>query len=277
MPTQKTVVVLPGPTGPTGTFKGVNILSAFTGASGELPQWQQATGASGPNGVLEKVYNIGPTGIKGQHKNVIITGFNGGGGATGSSWNAADAGTLITLSNGNMTAAALASNSPNFAGVRGTKSASAGKLYLEFNNVTLGNGGASLGLANSGANLNGSNNAGNANIVGIFGSTGNFVIQFAGSMNAAPDGNTVRLAIDFTTGLYWMAYGSGLWNPDTGSTADPVAEIDGKIMNGLSGFQAVAPPLFPWAFFDFANGSVTLATILSQFQFPIPTGYSAWG
>lgn len=76
MATQKTVVVLGGPTGPTGTIEGVNILSAFTGATGQFRQWLQATGASGPTGLLKRVYNIGPTGISGAHKNVIISGFS---------------------------------------------------------------------------------------------------------------------------------------------------------------------------------------------------------
>lgn len=74
--TQKTVVVLPGPTGPTGTIKGVNILGAFTGATGQLPQWQQATGPTGANGTLERVYNSG-TGATGKFKTVIISGYVG--------------------------------------------------------------------------------------------------------------------------------------------------------------------------------------------------------
>jgi hypothetical protein len=75
---RKTVVVLGGPTGPTGTIKGVNILSGYTGPTGNIAQWLQATGATGPSGVLEKVYNIGPTGLTGGHKNVFISGFAGG-------------------------------------------------------------------------------------------------------------------------------------------------------------------------------------------------------
>lgn len=71
----KTVIVLPGPTGPTGTIKGVNILSAFTGSTGQFAQWLQATGSPGPNGLIDKVYNIGPTGLTGQHKTVIIAGL----------------------------------------------------------------------------------------------------------------------------------------------------------------------------------------------------------
>lgn len=70
----KTVVVLAGPTGPTGTIKGVNILSSFTGFTGQFAQWQQGV-TGGIKGELERVYNIGPTGIKGQHKTVILAGL----------------------------------------------------------------------------------------------------------------------------------------------------------------------------------------------------------
>jgi hypothetical protein len=79
--TLKTVVVLAGPTGPTGTYQGVNIFANLTGASGQYPKWLQATGPTGARGMLERVYNIGATGIKGEHKTVIIQGFVG---ATGS-------------------------------------------------------------------------------------------------------------------------------------------------------------------------------------------------
>ena len=78
----KTVVVLSGPTGPTGTIKGVHILSAFTGASGGHANWLQATGPTGVHGQLERVYNVTDgAGRTGAHKTVIISGFVG---ATGS-------------------------------------------------------------------------------------------------------------------------------------------------------------------------------------------------
>jgi hypothetical protein len=74
---QKTVIVLGGPTGPTGTIKGVNILKTFTGVTGEHAFWLQYTGGTGPKGILERVYNIGPTGVSGEHKTVFILGFSG--------------------------------------------------------------------------------------------------------------------------------------------------------------------------------------------------------
>jgi hypothetical protein len=84
----KTVIILPGPTGPTGTFRGVNIVGTGpTGAAKNLfPTWAQYTGPTGAGlakGVFESVYNIGPTGIKGEHETVIIPGFAGGGPVVG--------------------------------------------------------------------------------------------------------------------------------------------------------------------------------------------------
>lgn len=78
--TQRTLVVAAAPTGPTGTWKRVNIYNAFTGATGQYEQCLQATGASkGPTGLLKRVYpSGGPTaGVK----NIIIRGYVGPTGA----------------------------------------------------------------------------------------------------------------------------------------------------------------------------------------------------
>lgn len=76
---QKLVRVLGGPTGPTGTVKGVNILATFTGPTGTYPVWGQinaAQQAQGPTGTFEEVYNSG-TGAIGKFKTVIIPGYTG--------------------------------------------------------------------------------------------------------------------------------------------------------------------------------------------------------
>lgn len=80
--TQKTVVVVGGPTGATGTLEGVNILSTFTGPTGTFPVWGQATGPTGPNGTFKTVYQLSPTGPLGRIKTVIIPGYSGSAGAT---------------------------------------------------------------------------------------------------------------------------------------------------------------------------------------------------
>jgi len=84
----KQVRVIAGPTGPTGTFRGVRIFANVTGPTGLYPQWgqinpqQMATGTTGPTGSrYETVYPVGPTayaeGATGTWKTVIIAGFTG--------------------------------------------------------------------------------------------------------------------------------------------------------------------------------------------------------
>jgi len=80
--TQKLVRVLSstGPTGPNGTLKRVNIFSTFTGPTGTFPVWGQinaAQQAAAPTGTYESVVYVGPTGVKGETKTVIIPGFTG--------------------------------------------------------------------------------------------------------------------------------------------------------------------------------------------------------
>lgn len=79
--TQKLVCVLAGPTGPTGTVRGVQILSTFTGPTGTFPVWGQvnaAQQAGSPTGSFEEVYQvIGATGAAHDIKTVIIPGFTG--------------------------------------------------------------------------------------------------------------------------------------------------------------------------------------------------------
>jgi hypothetical protein len=70
-------VVLGAPTGPTGNVQGVNIFANITGASGQYKRWTQATGVTGAHGQFKRVYNIGASGIKGEHKTIIIPGYVG--------------------------------------------------------------------------------------------------------------------------------------------------------------------------------------------------------
>jgi hypothetical protein len=76
----KQVRVIAGPTGPTGTFQGVRVLDAVTGASGQFAQWGQLAGPTGA-GIFETVWEVGPSGYAdaptGTFKTVIIDGYTG--------------------------------------------------------------------------------------------------------------------------------------------------------------------------------------------------------
>lgn len=78
---QKSVRVLAGPTGASGSHEGVHILAAFTGPTGTFPQWLQINAtqqAASPTGTFKEVYPIASgTGVKGEVKTVIIAGYTG--------------------------------------------------------------------------------------------------------------------------------------------------------------------------------------------------------
>ncbi len=80
-PINKSVRVLAGPTGPTGTFEGVHIFTGFTGPTGTFPIWNQINAAQqalSPTGTFKSVYPLaGATGKTGAIKSVIISGFTG--------------------------------------------------------------------------------------------------------------------------------------------------------------------------------------------------------
>lgn len=145
-PVGKTVIVLGGFTGPTGTFECVNIIPNFTGPTGTFPIWNQATGPTGPNGTFKQVWDVAgaPTGTvlpKGTIKTVIIPGYSAGGGST------LDPASMVggTLSNGNLTW--TSDGSTNGAGAKSTTNKTTGKWYFEFTIVqmpggTLGGAGA---------------------------------------------------------------------------------------------------------------------------------------
>lgn len=80
-PINKSVRVIAGPTGPTGTFEGVHILSTFTGPTGTFPilnQINAAQQAQSPTGTFKTVYPLaGATGVQGEIKTVIIPGYTG--------------------------------------------------------------------------------------------------------------------------------------------------------------------------------------------------------
>jgi hypothetical protein len=84
----KQVRVIAGPTGPTGTFRGVRIFANITGPTGLYAQWgqlnaqQMATGMTGPTGArYETVYPIGQTAYAlaptGTFETVIVAGYTG--------------------------------------------------------------------------------------------------------------------------------------------------------------------------------------------------------
>lgn len=281
MATQKTVVVLAGPTGPTGTIKGVNILANFTGASGRLAQWLQATGASGPNGLLEKVYNIGPTGITGEHKSVIITGFSGSTGAA-PSFTAYDPATAVqtTLSNGNRTlvSTGTAGTPSGNIGAKGlaADAKATGKYYFEDTFTVHTGSDYSIGVGTIASTLQGMGDTG-----GVTGCTNYFGgTVWSGGSNlgglsiAATAGDTIGIAFDAAARLIWFKNVTQNSNWNFAGTANPATGVGGAAIAGSAS-------VVPFGTFGFSNGQVgdTHTTNFGQAAFvgAVPAGFtSGW-
>lgn len=252
------VVVLAGPTGPTGLYRSVNIYANVTGASGQYGHCTQLAGPTGPTGTFEQVINVGAT-FRAGLKTIIIAGFTGNTPpVVGSAFNPADKASGITLSNANKTATGGSGNNK----VRGTASKSAGKLYLEFFNIDFQ--GAGSGLIGTDDGVDDLTSGGSSAMLGV-GPAGN--LAPSGDMGSAPDGKVVGIAIDFTAKKYWLRYDAGLWNND--ASANPATNVNGVDYNGLR-----TPPFFPAVWMQNA-GVATLRT--AGFTQAVPSGFTGWG
>lgn len=272
--TQKIVIVAGGPTGPTGTIKGVNILGAFTGPTGTFAQWAQATGNTGPHGTFETVYNIGPTGIKGEHKTVIIPGFSGGGGGGGLAFDPTFLTAGVLLSNGNRTA-----TQPNSGpGVtRATLGRStAGLRYFELQNVTALNPNTCCGVCTANYGLGESQNTQNAFLSIAGGTLVNGIGEHQASVNYTPygGGHTSCIAIDLS-GQIWFRTDGGVWNGS--SSNDPGTGVGGWSNGGPFPGDGQSGLVYPFCSLLGVGDNMTLAANASNILFPMPAGYTAWG
>ena len=186
---------------------------------------------------------------------------------SGSAFNPADKNANITLSNGDHTALSAAGG---WKMVRGTSAKSSGLWYAEFAidaGVTegggLGAGDVFVGVDNGGGSL--SSYPGSV-------STGRGWYcrsDYYGGSNGSPSGiywgtgRVIGIAYNATLGKIWFSR-DGVW------VGDPVANT-GVAMTSVPTGQKLA-------FGPNTNGAkVTLRTSASDFSYPIPSGYSAWG
>lgn len=281
----RNVFVLAGPTGPTGLFETVNILStgptglagptgpaAASGPTGGFfSTWNQVTGptgASGPTGTFQTVIDAGATGIKGR-RTIIIPGYTRSGGVVaGSTWDPVNHDAGFTLSNTNHTATFTGSAGSTYAVGNNPKTVvGGGKRYLEF---TFGpvSGTAAIALADDtySPTVRGPiqvaqscvfvNNA----FEGVFGTTTTLVTY--------TNGATVDYAVDMTASppKFWTRVNGGAWN------GDPVAGTGGVI----AGTQPSNTLRIAMSMTDVGN-SCTINTGDSAFARAIPAGFSAWG
>lgn len=189
----------------------------------------------------------------------------GGGGAT--TWNLTDNSSIITRSNGNLTATEGGSASGSGDGLRATTSRSSGKLYFEITLTTDVSAQESMGIAKSTASLVSNSLGADADGWGIIiGSGGALVnngapVQFGGAGDA---GDVYGFAVDLTGLLLYVSKnGSFLFsgNPTVGSGGTTIA----------------AGSWFPAASLFGSGDVVTLNVGTTAFNTSPPSGYSAWG
>lgn len=231
--TQKIVIVLGGPTGPTGTFEGVNILGTFTGRTGQFPQWAQATGNTGPHGTFKSVYNIGPTGVKGEIKTVIIPGFSSNvipPPGLGSAFNVGGVLSHMVRANNNQTVSDdLTGASNGGAGGLLADDKSSGKFYIEYTvNHTRGTS-EIIGLKGATFILSSYVTDGSTGF-GVFLSNGQIMSNgsLVATLEAAiADGNVIAYAIDLTAKLVWVKNITKAGNWNANPAADPATGVGG--------------------------------------------------
>lgn len=188
--------------------------------------------------------------------------------AVPATWNPSDKDANITLSNGDLTAAAGAGTYV----VRATGSASTGKKYWEITVDASFNGNMRNGIANASHSLTSGLGDSAHNSVG-FDSSGP-VYEGGGS---AGTGNSyltinkiVKIAVDLTAEKIWVKVDSGNWNND--ASANPATGT-----NGFSFSNINSGPYYP-AFSSASPGphTVTANFGATAFNSAAPSGFGTW-
>ena len=170
----------------------------------------------------------------------------------------------ITLSNGNLTAAA---NSASNGGALGTTPKSSGKWMLTFDNVTMSDG---LDYVGIGLSTNTLGLASGNQVQAIltqegaeFSGTGSSALEYS-SFTSLPANCTIDLCVDLTALLMWFRVNGGNWNGSPG--ADPGSNTGGNAMGA-------GPSFLPYTRLTSTSTSVTLNSNPAS----PPSGFSAWG
>lgn len=186
-------------------------------------------------------------------------------GAPTTTWNPADKGPNIVLSNGNLTAACPSGANS----VRGTSSHTTGKYYFE---VLLGGTGGNLGIGVALATMSTSG-------IGPTGAAYENVANGAAFINGTNSGTvaivapteTCCVAVDFSNLKIWFRKNNGTW--DANVSHDPATNTGGFSLSAFSGSA-----LFPVYASNSATGENGTANFgATAFTYSVPSGFSAWG
>jgi hypothetical protein len=182
-------------------------------------------------------------------------------------WNPSDISANVTLSGGNLTATATASNT----WVRAPKQlASSGKFYFELQAMTWGWGNTEFGFCSS--TLSSPNGASSAGMCGVqTPGSGNVYngTTYTGVSLGGSGGSTYCFAVDLNAQLAWIRLApSGNWNGS--GTANPSTGVGGMSVSAISGTDAC--PLTAFG----GNGEAVVANFGdSAFSGVVPGGFTA--
>lgn len=186
-------------------------------------------------------------------------------------WNPSDKSSALTLSGGNLTAAANIASASG--GVRTIVGLTGLKMYFEITLTSLGGGAVYPGLATAAASL--TTSPGGANTVSVQSSSGNILVSGSTSgisLAAFSAGQIACVAVDLIGQLVWFRKtAAGNWNnnssnnPATGTGGISVSSVFGATpVYGYSAFQVVS------------NGTAFTANFGdSAFSGVVPTGFNA--
>lgn len=193
-----------------------------------------------------------------------------------STWDPANKSTLLTLSNGNLTATMNTPSGGTRAAVRSTNARASGKRYFE---VDIGGfdgpGGWNLAVGNASQSVNASvgatQNSISSNYVGGGATSTFFNGSNLGSNGSSASDTVLEVAVDLDGLLFWCRGNvSGLWNGT--SIPNPATGTNGISFAGYTG------PSFIW-FCAFGDTPIDIATLnvgTVAFSGVVPVGFEGW-
>jgi hypothetical protein len=184
-------------------------------------------------------------------------------------WNPSDKSGDINLTNGDLTATRAVATLGAYVSARGTRSRSAGKFYFE--STQEGDGQVAIGLANSSFSINGAV-LGTSNSIAYWGHSGDLRISNTEVLYAQilTDGDTARVAVDFTNHRIWVSKVGDDWNGSP--TANPSTNTGGAdFTTGMTGAALNA------CCFNVPGQGHTINTGRAPFLGAVPTGFRPWG
>ena len=264
--------------------------------------WGTTAGAGGAGGGGAGCATASCTGTAG----AVNTGSGGGGGSAAggaggrgvvlvtypvpnlvqatTTFDPANKGADVTLSNGNLTASVAQNGSNHYEAGRVIPAQGTGKYYFEcsFPNLDTPADGA-MGIVNSSLSVTSSFPGADSNGAGIFGSNTNWFVGGSGSATAAStwqQGDTVGIAVDTGGQLAWqiVMHAGSISNWNGSPTANPATGVGGQSLS------AVVGPYYA-ACYENSNGTPPLVYTgnfgATPYQIQVnggnvPSGFSNW-